>query len=155
MVYEIGEIGESCVSYCREILQGVYARWFELPELEVWYAEKKQLFGSDYSDLIRGMGREYIKSQRDQLIKIDNWEELSKLAFFGDIAQKYRSMITKFNTSQEKIYYILYLFKLEDMYQMRKSLLMDLNRIMRKVGEEIQAKEMKNSRLRYLVYLRN
>ncbi|MDP8210078.1 MAG: PEP/pyruvate-binding domain-containing protein [Candidatus Stygibacter australis] len=143
VVYEIGEIGESCVSYCREILQGVYARWFELPELEVWYAEKKQLFGSDYSDLIRGMGREYIKSQRDQLIKIDNWEELSKLAFFGDIAQKYRSMITKFNTSQEKIYYILYLFKLEDMYQMRKSLLMDLNRIMRKVGEEIQAKEMK------------
>ena len=142
VIFEINEIGENCVNYCRDILMGVFARWFELPELEVWYEEKKQLFGSDYSDIIGDMGREFIDSQRQQLDDITNWEELHKLAFYGDIAQKYRSMITRFHTSQEKIYYILYLFKLEDMYQLRKSLLMDLNRIMRKVGEEIPIEEM-------------
>jgi pyruvate, orthophosphate dikinase len=141
-VYEIEELRDQSLRYCDMLLTGVYTRWYELPHLEEWYIEKQSLLGSDYQNLIKDTGQEFITLERSLLAEAKTWADIRKLSFYGDIAQKYRSMISGFRTSQEKIYFILYLFKLEDMYQMRKSLLMDLNRIMRKVGEEIEIDEM-------------
>jgi len=107
------------------------------------YDEKRELFSEDYSDLIAEYGRLFVAEQQDNLTKIDSWEGLSGQLCFGELSQRYRSLINHFHTRQEKIYYILYLFNLEDMYQKRKSLLLDLNRIMRQVGESIQLSEMR------------
>ncbi|MCF7911132.1 MAG: hypothetical protein K9M99_01280 [Candidatus Cloacimonetes bacterium] len=142
VVYEIPEMREVCLDYCRKLLSGVYSRWHDLPQLEEWYKEKQALFGEDYQSLIHETGREFIESERKRLMSIKNWDDVRGMSFYGDLAQKYRSLISRFATSQEKIYYILYLFKLDDMYQMRKSLLLDLNRTMRRVGEEIELEEM-------------
>ena len=138
---------ESCrvsgLELIRKTLQGVYKRWKESPEIEEWYAEKRELFKEDYSDSINAIGKEFILSMEAHLLQAKNWDDLHKLLFYGEIAQLYRSQINSFGSSREKIYFILYLFNLSDMYNMRKSLLMDLNRVMRRVKEEISVLEMK------------
>ncbi len=143
VIYEIDKIRVECLHFCRKLFEGVYNRWYNLPGLEEWYDEKRELFSEDYSDLIAEYGRLFVAEQQDNLTKIDSWEGLSGQLCFGELSQRYRSLINHFHTRQEKIYYILYLFNLEDMYQKRKSLLLDLNRIMRQVGESIQLSEMR------------
>lgn len=135
--------GEKSLALVRKILEGVYNRWLEIPQIENWYIEKSSLFSKDYKEEISKIGRALFEDLQKKLSEADSWEKLHNLMFFGEIAQLYRSRINLFRQSREKIYFILYLFNLEDMYNMRKSLLLDLNRVMRRVKQEISIKEMR------------
>ncbi|MCF7920027.1 MAG: hypothetical protein K9N06_08955 [Candidatus Cloacimonetes bacterium] len=142
-VLELDCCREKGFSLSRRVLDGVYNRWETLPRIETWYEEKKKLFKDNYKEAIKNIGIEYIAKQREALNKAETWSDFQELQYYGEIAQLYRSQINIFGLSREKIYFILYLFNLEDMYNMRKSLLLDLNRVLRRVKDEISVSEMK------------
>lgn len=116
--------------------------WEETSGVEKWFQEKKVLFHGESEDKIKLIGRPFFENLKQQINDASDWDGLSELLFFNDIANYFRRFSEEFGTALEKIYYIFYLLHLPGMVQLKNHLLYDMNRLLRNVLKELDETEI-------------
>lgn len=122
----------------REVLELTLSYWETTTNINNWYQNKRHLFQRDYSDRIDKIGTMFYNSLKARLEAIDCWEDLCKIMFYNEIATSYRRFTDQFETVLDKIYYIFYLLHLPGMAHLKNHLMWDLNRLLRKVQDELE-----------------
>lgn len=132
---EVFEMTESLLYKCVEY-------WKTTSEVERWFQEKRALFRAESEDKIILIGRPFFDKLKQQISEASDWNQLSELLFFNDIANYFRRFSEQFDTALEKIYYIFYLLHLPGMAQLKNHLLYDMNRLLRNVLKELDEGEI-------------
>ncbi len=146
------EYARPVFSITRTLLEKCVDYWEETSGVEAWLEERKELFQPGTDKKLEMVGKPFYGHLRQQIRDADNWEQLSEVLFFNDIANYFRRFIDKFETSLEKIYFIFYLLHLPGMAQLKNHLLYDMNRLLRNVLKELDENEI-TSFLRNIISL--
>ena len=141
-VAEIPMYNKIVVKMTTELLEECINYWDRTSKAEEWLQQKSILFQSENAKKIMSVERLFFKELRIRLKDATSWSQLQDLYFFNDISNYFRSLIERFDTSLEKIYYINYLLHLPGMVQLNDHLLYDMNRILRNVLKELNDEEI-------------
>lgn len=116
--------------------------WEETAKTEDWFKSKRQLFRLMNEETMKGIGHSFFDKLRTELDTATEWDKLSKLMFYNDISNYFRSFTEKFNSSLETIYYLYYLLHLPGMTHLNVHLLYDMNRNLRNVFKELDQEDI-------------
>lgn len=126
--------------------------WENSSKVEEWIEDKKHLFKLHNRDKLMLLGKPFYEELHLQLQEASNWQQLTEIMFFNDIANYFRRYIEQLDSSLEKIYFLFYLLHMPTMSQLTNHLLYDLNRILRDVFKELDESEV-NSFLENIIDL--
>ncbi len=136
----------------KDLLQKCILYWESSSNVENWFEDKRHLFKAHSTEKLKQLGKPFYKELHYQLEESGNWQQLTEIMFFNDIANYYRRYIEQLSSSLEKIYYLFYLLHVPAMSQLTNHLLFDLNRILRDVFKELDQSEI-NSFLENIIGL--
>lgn len=125
------ELQSKCIDY-----------WEDTTKTEEWFRSKRQLFRLMDEETIKGIGQSFFDNLRMELEKASAWEKLTKLMFYNDISNYFRSFTENFQSSLETIYYLYYLLHLPGMTHLNVHLLYDMNRNLRNVFKELDQEDI-------------
>ncbi len=113
--------------------------WKESSRAEEWFAKQAHLFENDYSEAIREIGCPFFDAQQQELAAASSWDDLcsGRVLFFNETAARFREFGKTFEKQIEHFYYLLFLLHLPGMAHYRKTLLWELNGVIRDIGSEV------------------
>jgi len=116
--------------------------WDESTNIEKWYHDNKDKMSEDYTKEIASLGKSFFDTYNERIEKADSWEKLSNSVFtFSDIIDEFRKKIDVFKKATEQFSYIFYLLHLPGMRYHRHYLLIDLNRAIKRISQELNEKQ--------------
>jgi pyruvate,orthophosphate dikinase len=136
----------------KDLMEKCIIFWESTSRVESWFEDKKHLFKENSRMKLKQLGRTFFEELHFQLHEASNWQQLTEIMFFNDIANYFRRYIEQLDSSLEKIYYLFYLLHMPAMSQLTNHLLYDLNRILRDVFKELDQSEV-NSFLENIIGL--
>ncbi len=123
------------------ILKKGCAFWKDTSKAEEWFKSKARLFQTGVDSKIKIIGEDFFTKLSAQIDASDDWKKIEANLFFNDLANHFRYFGEEFDSSVERIYYLLYLLHLPGMVQLKKHLLYDLNRVLRAALSELDREE--------------
>jgi len=126
----------------KELMRDSIIYWEASSNVEKWFEDKKHFFREHSREKLKKLGKPFFGELYLQLEEAENWQQLSEILFFNDIANYFRRYIEQLESSLEKIYYLFYLLHMPAMSQLINHLLYDLNRILRDVFKELDGSEV-------------
>ncbi|MCD4652621.1 pyruvate phosphate dikinase, partial [bacterium] len=126
----------------RDALEMNLIFWSKTMQYEQWIESLEMEIDSDLTALVMSLGKTYFKHVKSQLDNCENWEDFSKIQDFVGFSDHFREARDAISNSLKQAYYILYLLKQPGMMYVRDSLLWDLNRVIQKIGSELQEEKI-------------
>lgn len=121
--------------------------WENSTRFEQWYADNRSKMASDYSSIVNQLGSDVFEDYRIRATEAKSYNELNPYTFtFNDIVDEFRNKIADFKKPTEQLCYIFYLLHLPGTVYHHNTLLLDLNRAIKRISEldEEQCKEAIN-----------
>nr|MBP7496804.1 hypothetical protein [Bacteroidales bacterium] len=113
--------------------------WDETTKIEEWYEANKNKMSKDYSAEVKLLGKEFFENYREHLTKATNWNQMTKQIFtFSDIIDAFRKKTEEFEKVTEQLSYIFYLIHLPGMVYHHNFLLIDLNKAIKRISNELE-----------------
>lgn len=141
-IAEDEEYRQELFDLTKDLVGKCIAYWEESSKVEDWFEDKKHLFKEHNRDKLKQLGKPFYEELHLQLEEASNWQQLTEIMFFNDIANYFRRYIEQLDSSLEKIYFLFYLLHIPAMSQLTNHLLYDLNRILRDVFKELDESEV-------------
>ncbi len=126
----------------RQVLSQSVEFWESTSRAEDWFRVKKGLFTRDYEDVIKAIGQPYFAELQERVERASDWQELQAIPSFDDIANHFRQTTDSFDSALERIYFTVFLLHLPGTYYLKDSLLLDINRLLRNVHQELSAEQI-------------
>ncbi len=134
--------GEEVFDITRVALAKSIDFWEATSKTEVWFAAKKELFARDYAEVIASIGKGYFSALREKVGQATSWDDLLDVPSFDDIASHLQQTADCFDSALERIYYIVFLLNLPGMNYLKEDLLLDINRLLGNVHQELNPEEI-------------
>jgi len=116
--------------------------WENSTDIESWYEKNQSKMSKDYSETISPLGKEFFSFYYKQLEEANSWESLCSNAFtFSDIIDALRKKINDFEKVTEQFSFIFYLLHLPGVIYHRNYLLIDLNRVIKRISNELDEEQ--------------
>ena len=133
---------KTVIAFMRQLVTENISFWEITTDIEKWYQTNKSKMSHDYSDSIKTLGHEFFDYYHQQLAAADSWQSLCRIAFtFSDIIDAFRKKIDDFSKATEQFCYIFYLLHLPGMTYHRDFLLIDLNRAIKRISQELNEEQ--------------
>ncbi|MBN1327725.1 MAG: hypothetical protein JW996_07230 [Candidatus Cloacimonetes bacterium] len=140
------ESEEHVFKFMGKLLHKNISFWESTTNIEKWYQNNQKVMSKDYSADIKSLGKSFFKQYYRHLEQAKTWAELSKCVFtFTDIIDAFRKRIDVFEKTTEQFCYIFYLLHLPGMIYHRNYLLMDLNRAIKRISNELDEEQSTQS----------
>jgi len=136
------EVGKIILDLMRRSLTESLDFWEKSSDIESWLSNMGDIFHSDMTGLIPGIGRPFFAAERRALAKAGSVEDIQQVADFSEITNRFRGSIDELESALDRIYYLFYLINLPGMSHLQEHLLWDLNRMLRIVCSECNEREM-------------
>ena len=136
------EVGKIILDLMRRSLTESLDFWEKSSDIENWLSNMGDIFHSDMTGLIPGIGRPFFAAERRALAKAGRVDDLQEVSDFSEITNRFRGSIDELESALDRIYYLFYLINLPGMAHLQEHLLWDLNRMLRIVCSECSEKEM-------------
>lgn len=132
----LSEFKDEVVSIIRNVLLKCLAFWQSSSDMDKWFPRGTALFQSDQmSSMSKAVG-EFLNILMKKAESASDWQELSSLLFYNDIAEHLRKCSDMLNTNESRIYYLFCLLHHPGMSGLKNYLLYDINRLLRYVFSE-------------------
>ncbi|MBN2461911.1 MAG: hypothetical protein JXB60_09930 [Candidatus Cloacimonetes bacterium] len=136
------ELEPHVMKFMRKLLQKNISFWESTTNIEKWYHDNKKKMSRDYTEDVNSLGKNFFQDYHKRLNDADSWAQLCKSVFtFSDIIDAFRKMIDVFKKATDKFCYIFYLFHLPGMAYHRNYLLIDLNRVIKRISNELDEEQ--------------
>ncbi len=118
--------------------------WGRTTHLEQWLADNRDILSSGYPELIEQLGSQMFADYHKQAEAATQWADLRKVAFtFTEIIDALRAQTASFKTITEQLCYIFYLMHLPGMAHHRDTILLDLNKTIKRISELDHAESLR------------
>ncbi len=112
--------------------------WERTSKIENWIKQHTDILTVDNSTIKNKLGKPWFNGLRKKLSNISEWKNLiSGLPDYDQIADKFASSISLFNTFIEKFYYSFYLLQLEGMNSHKERIIWNLNSMLKQTMDEV------------------
>ncbi|MEG1556753.1 MAG: hypothetical protein RR356_08530, partial [Bacteroidales bacterium] len=129
---------DAVLAFMRKLVERNIIFWRETSNIEKWYLDNQNKMSRDYSQTIRSIGNDFYAFYYEQLKKADSWEAICKITFtFSDIIDAFKNKIEDFKRAPEQFCYIFYLLHLPGVVYHREYLLIELNKVIKKISNEL------------------
>jgi len=140
------ELTEPILKFMRKLIRKNIDFWQHTTNIEKWYQDNKTKMSKDYMAEIKTLGQNFFRSYNHKLKKAETWQQLCESVFtFSDIIEALRKKTDIFKKVTEKFSYIFYLLHLPGMVYHRNYLLIDLNRAIKSISNELNEEKCINS----------
>jgi len=133
----------SAFLFVRSILEETLQLWQEQCKLEEWLNKQNEFQTADRENLNQRIGSAFFQDCLSKLQACQTMEELITIPHHGQLSLLHREMLNEFSDLTEKIHYLFYLMKLPVMSEMQDHLLFDLNRLLQRMGKELDSGQIK------------
>ncbi|MCQ2315507.1 MAG: PEP-utilizing enzyme [Bacteroidales bacterium] len=135
--------GMSCL-LLRTMLAANYDYWRQTSQVEQWITEKGDIIPDNEKDLIiNNIGKPFFDSLNDSLNVAEQWDELSEMPHFDELARRFTDSERLFTHFITKFHYVFFLLHLPGMESQRERLIWNMDRMVRDAVDEIPKAEMK------------
>lgn len=129
-------------SFMQKLIKENIQFWEKSTDIENWYEQNINKMSKDYSDSLKSLDKETFSFYYKQLEEADSWESLCNMAFtFSDIIDALRKKINDFEKVTEQFCYIFFLLHLPGVVYHRNYLLIDLNRVIKRISTELDEEQ--------------
>ncbi len=142
IVSKLPEFEEEAFDITRIVLAKSIDFWESTAKTEKWFETKRELFTHDYEDVIANIGKPYFTSLREKVDRAVCWQDLHDIPSFDDIANHFHATVDRLNSALERIYFSVFLLNLPGMEYLKDNLLLDINRLLKNVHEELTPEEI-------------
>ena len=130
------------VEFMRKLLRGNVQFWEESTQIEAWYEKNRAKMSKDYSQQLNQLGKALYADYYEQIDAATTFDELAKYAFtFADIIEAYKKEIDIFEKASEQFCYIFYLLHLPGVKYHREYLLIELNKVIKRISTELDEEQ--------------
>ncbi len=136
------EFAEEVFEITRIVLAKSIDFWESTSKTEAWFAAKNEMFARDYGEVIASIGKPYFAGLRERMDQAAEWQDLQNVPSFDDIANHFHHNADRFDSALERIYFIVFLLNLPGMNHLKDSLLLDINRLLKNVHQELDPEEI-------------
>jgi len=116
--------------------------WSETTLYEEWLSSWDLDIDSDLTALEPRLGHKLFSETEKQLAECNDWEDLIEVRDYVGFSDHFRDVREHIRNPLTQTYYILYLLQQPGMVYVGDSLLWDLNRVIRKIGIELQEEKI-------------
>ncbi len=135
---ENSKTADKAFSFMYRLIDKNITFWDETTSLDNWYEKNRGKMSNDYSALTESLGSSFFSNYHSQLKEADNWDSLCSTAFtFSEIIDAFRSKIDDFEKATEQFTYIFYLLHLPGVVYHIDYLLLDLNKVIKRISSEL------------------
>jgi pyruvate,orthophosphate dikinase len=131
------ELEPQLVDITKRLLTRCYTDWETATNVLAWYQEKQTHFQSLKASDLDPIGHQFYTHLHEELTVANDWKTVSKLMFYNDLSNYYRSFTEQIRSHLDSIYYLYYLLRIEGMLHLSDHLLYDVNRNLRSVFKEL------------------
>ncbi len=126
------------LDFFRKLLRDNVLFWEESTQIEQWYEKNRNKMSKDYSDALKPLGKSLYSDYYEKIDEASSFEELTQYAFtFADIIEAYKKEIEIFDKASEQFCYIFYLLHLPGVKYHREYLLIELNKVIKRISNEL------------------
>lgn len=127
---------ERAFNFMQNLVQRNLTFWRDTTRFEKWYNNNHELMSADYSKIVQQIGSQVFNNYLNRASESKTWEQLEPLTFaFSDIVDEFRKKIDAFKKPTEQLYYIFYLLHLPGTINHGDTLLLDLNKAIKRISE--------------------
>ncbi len=120
--------------------------WEKTTNVEKWHKENKVKLSGKYLDTLKKLGKPFFEHHYKQLDAAKSWNDIVNNAFtFSDMVTAFRNKTDEFDNITEKFSYLFYLLHLPGMAYHRSYLLLDLNKVIKKISSELNEEQIRQS----------
>ncbi|MFO8101592.1 MAG: PEP/pyruvate-binding domain-containing protein [Dehalococcoidia bacterium] len=140
----LAEFSADAFDITRDVLAKSIYFWEVTSKAEAWFEAKRDLFARNYSEVIDSIGKPYFSDLREKVEGASVWDDLSDISSFDDIANHFHQAADQFDSALERIYFIVFLLNLSGMNYLKDSLILDINRLLGNVHQDLNPKEIRS-----------
>ena len=116
--------------------------WKETTRIKEWYRENQDKMSEDYLPAITEMGNKIFDYYEEKSNKAQSWQDLNDITFtVTDVIDSLMEKIYSFKKAPEQFIYIFYLLHLPGTIYHREYILIELNKIIKKISTELNEDE--------------
>lgn len=129
---------DDVVSFMRKLVQKNIEFWETTTHFEQWYEENKSKMSHDYTETVQSFGKPFFKNLWEKYERAYSYETLGEMIFtFSDVMNALRKNIYDFEKVTEQFCYIFYLLHLPGAVYQREYLLIELNKVIKRVSIDL------------------
>lgn len=133
---------EKAFDFMKQLLKSNVQFWEESTQIETWYEKNKEKMSKDYSEALKPLGKALYTDYYTGIDEAKDFDALSQYAFtFADIIEAYKKEIDIFDKASEQFCYIFYLLHLPGVKYHREYLLIELNKVIKKISNELDEEQ--------------
>ncbi|MBR6063911.1 MAG: hypothetical protein IKP54_07145 [Bacteroidales bacterium] len=130
------------LDFMRKLLRSNVQFWEETTQIEAWYEKNRSKMSKDYSESMAQLGKAMYADYYEKIDSAENFDELTKYAFtFADVIEAYKKEIDIFEKASEQFCYIFYLLHLPGVKYQREYLLIELNKVIKRISTELDEEQ--------------
>lgn len=133
---------DSCFKLMHKMINHHITFWKETTRIEEWYRENQDKMSEDYLPAITEMGNKIFDYYEEKSNKAQSWQDLNDITFtVTDVIDSLMEKIYSFKKAPEQFIYIFYLLHLPGTIYHREYILIELNKIIKKISTELNEDE--------------
>lgn len=133
---------EAVFIFMKRLVEENIKFWETTTNIEKWYKDVKDKMSYDYSDIIKSLGSKYFNSWKKAAAIADSWDELNETIYtFSGITDLFRQKIKDFKSATDQFLFIFYMLHLPGAANQRDYLLLDLNKVIKRISTEMDEEQ--------------
>ncbi|MDX9891439.1 MAG: PEP/pyruvate-binding domain-containing protein [Bacteroidales bacterium] len=133
---------QRCFDFMSHLVLNHIDFWKSTSQIEKWYEDNRSKMSKDYAPTIAQLGLQMYGYYLDKVQKADAWATLCESSFtVSEVIDALKERIAVFEKASEQFLYIFYLLHLPGTIYHREYILIELNKIIKKISTELNEKE--------------